>query len=81
MSFWNFNGTINGHHYTRDGIPNAEVVANESGQQIQVGPKEYEQFSGSVVHNSDGTLSINGIAHMTGAFTANLQTVGTLTQN
>lgn len=81
MSSWNFSGTINGHQYSRSNIPNAEVVANESGQRVQVGPNEFEQFSGNVTHNGDGSLSINGISHMNGSFTGDLQTHGTLTPN
>jgi len=81
MSSWNFSGTINGHDYTRNNIPNSEVLANESGQRVQVGPNEFEQFSGNIHHNSDGSLSMNGVAHMTGNYNVNLQTEGTLTQN
>jgi len=81
MSSWTFSGTINGHQYTRNDVPNAEVLANESGQRVKVGPNEFEQFSGSVVHNSDGSLSLNGVAHMSGNFQADLQTIGILTQN
>ena len=83
MSSWTFTGEINGHGYIRNNVPNSEVLANESGQRVQVGPNEFEQFSGSVQHNpnSSGTLSINGIAHMTGNFNVDLTTVGTLTPN
>ena len=81
MSSWTFNGTINGNQYTRNNIPNAEVLANESSQRVEVGFGEYEQFSGSVTPNGDGSLSINGVAHMSGFYNGNLQTVGTLTQN
>ena len=81
MSSWTFNGTINGHQYSRSNISNAEVLANESGQRVEVGPNEYEQFSGSVTPNGDGSLSINGVAHMSGFYSGDLQTNGTLTQN
>lgn len=81
MSSWNFNGTINGNNYSRSNIPDSEVVANENGQRVQVGPNEFEQFSGNITHNSNGSLSINGISHMTGNYSIDLQTIGTLTQN
>lgn len=81
MSYWTFNGTINGHQYSRSNISNAEVLANESGQRVEVGHGEFEQFSGSVTPNGNGSLSINGVAHMSGLYNGDLQTNGTLTQN
>jgi len=81
MSSWTFNGTIDGHQFTRSNISNSVVLANESGQRVEVRHGEYEQFSGSVTPNGDGSLSINGVAHMSGLYNGDLQTNGTLTQN